>query len=208
MHRAQSLWATAAVQTSGGSLLSRMASMKAGAAGGSMGSSHSTSLAVAKLGLAMPVLVVKSCTAGELFSRRSMAAPGAGGGMLGDVMAAVRVAVEVRILGRGHNDWPRGQAGECWVTSRQRSECAAVYCWVGGDVAIKAVPASEPFPFFPSSQVSPSSSPMLAWLMQRLTPKRDHLLLARPRGLEADGTESQTAKRVLTGATNDAGLNK
>ena len=109
--RAQSLWATAAVQTSGGSLLSRMASMKAGAAGGSMGSSHSTSLAVAKLGLAMPVLVVKSCTAGELFSRRSMAAPGAGGGMLGDVMAAVRVAVEVRMLGRGHNEWPGGGRG-------------------------------------------------------------------------------------------------
>ena len=82
-----------------------------------------------------------------------------------------------------------------------------LYCWVGGDVTI-AVPASGPFPSFPPLQVSPSSSPMLAWLMQRLTPKRDHLLLARPRGLEADGTESQTAKRVLTGATNDAGLNK
>lgn len=49
---------------------------------------------------------------------------------------------------------------------------------------------------------------MLMWLMQRLTPKRDHLLLTRPKGLEADGTESQAAKRVLTGATTDAGVNK
>ena len=171
--RAQSLWATAAVQTSGGSLLSRMASMKAGAAGGSMGSSHSTSLAVAKLGLAMPVLVVKSCTAGELFSRRSMAAPGAGGGMLGDVMAAVRVAVEVRMLGRSHNEWPQGLAGACWVMhgggqscGRGESVYAAVYCtlycWVEGDVTM-SVPASEPFPWPASLAHRSPPAPAPCW---------------------------------------------
>ena len=59
------------------------------------------------------------------------------------------------------------------------------------------VPPLPPLPGIFRPQAGPNTIPMLHWLMRRMAPGRDKLLMVRPKGLDEKGVQSSLVQRIL-----------